>query len=278
MSAHRFRLTSLILVEERLREAIYFARALRRKSNADIVSYHLNAFLAAARSVTFILQKEMSRVQGFDSWWSDRQQELSRDSAARFFLKLRNFSQKEGRVSLVGTRDPKPGGSHWVFRFAGNSDKVPRELIHRDVDDCCIEHVAKLAALVLKCCERFPYHVSAWRALTPDGIQELGLSIHDICVAAGLPKEWAHADGGPPKEVVLRILRESIDDLDFRFLRRLANGRREGRTADAIPSDLGEDLLQRMVSHLEGPSRTLNMAEVAGELVLTMRQQCEKNE
>ena len=272
MTKHGIRLTSLILVEERLREAIYFARALGRQRNADVISYHLNAFLAAARSVTFILQKEMSRIQGFESWWSERQQELSRDNAARFFLKLRNFSQKEGRVSLVGTRVSKLGGSRWVFRFGGNSDKVPPELIHRDVDDCCIEHVAKLATLVLKCCERFPYHASARRALTPDGVQELGLSMRDICQAAGLPKEWADATGELPREEVLRIIREGVDDLDFRILRRLANGRPKTRTADAMHGDLGEDLLQRMVTHLESPDRALNIAEVVGELLLVQLQ------
>ncbi len=272
MNGHRIRLTSLILVEERLREASYFARALGRQRNADIISYHLNAFLSAARSVTFILQKEMSGIQGFESWWGEQQQELSRDSSARFFLKLRNFSQKEGRVSLVGTREPTPRGSRWVFRFAGNSDKVPLNLIHRDIDDCCIEHIAKLAALVLKCCERFPYHVSARRALTLNGVQELGLSMRDICEVAKLPKEWTDESGGLPREDVLRIIRESVDDLDFRFLRRLANGRRRTRAADALQGDLGEDLLKRMVSHLEGPSRALNIAEVVGELILAARQ------
>lgn len=267
-SEHGIRLTSLILVEERLREAFYFARELGKQRNAEIISYHLNAFLSASRSVTFILQKEMSRVGGFESWWSEQQQDLSHDKAARFFLKLRNFSQKEGRVSLVGTRVPKLGGSRWIFRFGGNSDKVPPELVHRNVDDCCIEHVAKLATLILKCCERFPYHVSARRALTPDGIQELGLSMHDICEAAGLPKYWGDASSELPQKEVLRIIRESVDDLDFKFLRRLANGRPKIRNADALQGALGEDLLRKMVTHLEAPERTLNMAEILGDLLL----------
>ncbi len=67
MSEYGIQLTSLILVLERLREAIYFARSLGRQRNADVISYHLNAFLTAARSVTFILQKELSRNQGFES-------------------------------------------------------------------------------------------------------------------------------------------------------------------------------------------------------------------
>lgn len=270
MTASRTRLTSLILVEERLREADYFSRELRRQRDLDVVHYYLNAFLSAARSVTFLLQKEMSRVAGFESWWGQQQQSLSQDNAARFFLKLRNFSQKEGRVSLVGVREHGTSRSSWTFRFAGNADKVPAELIHRDVTDCCTEHVAKIATLILRCCEHFPYHVSAHRALTIEGMRVLKLSMHDIFEAAGLPREWSNANDGAPEEDTLRIIRESLDDLDLRFLRRLADGvqKSKSRSSNVPPETFSEELLERMVTHLEGPNRILNVAELAGELFL----------
>jgi hypothetical protein len=53
----RVRLSSLLLVEERLLEAEYFSRRLRRLSGEPF-GYELNAFLSAARSVTFLMQKE----------------------------------------------------------------------------------------------------------------------------------------------------------------------------------------------------------------------------
>lgn len=271
MTTQRVRLTSLVLVEERLREADYFSRALSRHRDADTVSYHLNAFLSAARSVTFILQKVMSGVPEFADWWRERQEELSRDKAARFFLNLRNLSQHEGRVSLTGSRVSGASRSRWTFRFAGNPDRVPPELLNRDAAACCVEHVAKLAILTLKCCERFPYHVSARRALTSDGIQALGLSMGDICAAAGLPREWVDASAGLPQGEALRIIRESVDDLDFRLLRRLAKRRPKTRTSGASQDDFGEELLQRMVTNLEGPDRSLNIAQLAGELVLAKR-------
>jgi hypothetical protein len=52
--------------------------------------------------VTFLLQKEMAKVPGFAGWWDGQRCLLAGDAAAAFFLKLRNFSQKEGRISLVG--------------------------------------------------------------------------------------------------------------------------------------------------------------------------------
>lgn len=44
--------------------------------------YELNAFLAAARSVTFLLQKEMAKVPGFAAWWDGQRQLLAGDAAA----------------------------------------------------------------------------------------------------------------------------------------------------------------------------------------------------
>ena len=65
------RLNSLLLVEERLLEAEYFADRFRWL-RADEFGYEFNAFLSAARSVTFLLQKEMKEVAGFDVWWDAR--------------------------------------------------------------------------------------------------------------------------------------------------------------------------------------------------------------
>jgi hypothetical protein len=97
------RLRSLLLVEERLLEAEYFTKRLRLLRNPSFFAYNLNAFLSAARSVTFLLQKEMSGVPDFADWWEQQQTALKRDECARFFHELRNFSQKQGRVYVVGT-------------------------------------------------------------------------------------------------------------------------------------------------------------------------------
>jgi hypothetical protein len=92
------RLTSLLRVEERLMEAEYFAQRMRDLPDSTVLGYELNAFLSAARSVTFLLQKEFAAVDGFETWWSVDRATLGGDPAARFFLELRNFSQKQGRV------------------------------------------------------------------------------------------------------------------------------------------------------------------------------------
>ena len=148
------RLTSLLIVEERLLEADYFVGRLRRSVPYHL-SYNLNAFLSAARSATFLLQKEMANVPGFAPWWEVRRAELGADAAAKFFLALRNFSQKEGRVRTIGFRGPGAKG-RWRHSFVGGSLAVPDELYDREIADCCSDHLAKLARLTLQFADAFP--------------------------------------------------------------------------------------------------------------------------
>jgi hypothetical protein len=83
----RIRLRSLLLVEERLLEAEHFLKRLRLQSELSRFGFELNAFLSACRSVTYLLQKEMSGTSGFEGWWAQQQEQLKSDSAARFFKK-----------------------------------------------------------------------------------------------------------------------------------------------------------------------------------------------
>jgi hypothetical protein len=180
------RLISLLLVEERLVEAEYFRKRMAR-GRGEPFGYNLNAFLAAARSVTFLLQKEYSKIDNFAEWWTLEQATLAADPAARFFLELRNYSQKEGRISLVGTSLSQRSGkrSPWSYRFAGTSKAVPAALLNRDVVDCGREHLAKLAQIVLRFSNRFPFHSCPSRALTPEGVNALKIDLDDLDTALG---------------------------------------------------------------------------------------------
>jgi len=184
----RFRLTSLLRVEERLLEAEYFAKRMARE-HGEAVGYNLNAFLSAARSVTFLIQKEFSKIDGFAEWWARENAVLGNDPAARFFLELRNFSQKEGRISLVGLALHDHTGNRrprWSHRFAGTSKAVPAVLLNRDIVDCCREHLAKLANVALRFSDHFPFHACPSRALTPEGVKALGIDIDEAFATLGL--------------------------------------------------------------------------------------------
>ncbi|MDE0290962.1 MAG: hypothetical protein OXK19_00400, partial [Candidatus Dadabacteria bacterium] len=152
------RLKTLILVEEKLLEAEYFANRLRQLSG-DYFKYELNAFLSAARNVTWLLQKEMNEVAGFNDWWENCQKEKRKDPVMVFFKEMRNFSQKEGQVSMVGIQKLESSGQFfWSYRFAGNKKPVPAQLLNRDIAESCREHLSKLASIVLEFTDAFPYH------------------------------------------------------------------------------------------------------------------------
>lgn len=80
---------------EKLLEAEYFLARLRHSSGLEF-QFELNAFLSASRSLTFVLQKSMSNVPHFSEWYRLQQASMRADLAMRFFLELRNVSQKEG--------------------------------------------------------------------------------------------------------------------------------------------------------------------------------------
>lgn len=63
-----FRLTSLLLVEERLTEAEYFTRRVFGPLEPMAIGYELNAFLSATRSVTLLFQKEFLTSEDCIKW------------------------------------------------------------------------------------------------------------------------------------------------------------------------------------------------------------------
>jgi hypothetical protein len=249
--AAMIRLTSLLRVEERLLEADYFAGRLARLRGENH-GYELNAFLSAARSVTFLIQKELSKVPGFMAWWETQRRVLGDDAAASFFLELRNFSQKQGRVSVVGSGSRRGGRSRWTYYFAGTVDPVPAELLNRDVVDCCREHVAKLAALVLRCIDSFPHNCCPTLALTPEGVDALGLALDDVDEALGLARGYT-AVGPFSRDERIHMLQRQVGGLDFEVLQKLAAWKPRRRPKDVSPSGvLGERLRERLVARLEG--------------------------
>jgi len=83
--------------ELKLFEARYFLSLLRRYQHHEALClYHLDAFLAALRSVTFVLQKEATDSGEFASWYRAEQDRMRSDPALRVLKDLRNEAQKEG--------------------------------------------------------------------------------------------------------------------------------------------------------------------------------------
>jgi hypothetical protein len=228
-------------------EAEYFGRRMFDSPDSTILGYELNAFLSSARSVTFLLQKEFAAVDGFQAWWSADRSRLGADPAARFFLELRNYSQKQGPVSIVGMSDEN---RKWRHMFAGTAEPVPSVLLHRDVADCCLEHLAKLAQAILRAADAFPYHSCPTVALTPAGIAALGLDLDAIESTLGLPAAVSAARPDGTIEDLTRLYRRFVDAVDFDEMRRVADYKPSPplQRGDGFGFSLGLSMVERIES------------------------------
>ena len=239
---HNF--TTLRHPVEKLLEAEHFLARMTASYGLEF-QFELNAFLSASRSVTFHLQKALSDVQGFVVWYEQQQACMKADTTMRFFLELRNISQKQGPVSFVS--GSLPGGG-WTYRFVGRPLAVPKELAGRDVRACCAAHLRKLATLLVECAQTFPYHSCPGRAFTEEGMVALGYGWRDVDVALGLPPGYTEV-GNIPASEKLRILSREIKPLDLEAIERVAAGdfRVNGKQLQ-FPETSGTDLVDDMAA------------------------------
>lgn len=88
---------------EKLGEATYFIKKMRAayESNQPEYIYLMNAFISAARSVTFVMQKEYARIKGFKEWWE--QNEAKKSPAFENFNELRTITQHQKMINRSGT-------------------------------------------------------------------------------------------------------------------------------------------------------------------------------
>jgi len=76
--------------KEKLEEALYFLLQMRQSYiDRKRFIYNMNAFLNAARNVTFTLQDEFDKNQVFETWYAQKQKEMQGDKLMTFFNELR---------------------------------------------------------------------------------------------------------------------------------------------------------------------------------------------
>lgn len=237
-----FIFTSLRHPQEKLLEAEHFLGRLIKSDGLEF-QFELNAFLSASRSVSFVLQKAMAGVSSFSEWYAKQQVVMKADPAMRYFLELRNVSQKQGPVSCVG--GSLPGGG-WTYRFVGHPHDVPHELVGVDIGTGCAAHLAKLGVLLLDCTRAFPFQTCPALAFTEEGMAALGYGWDDVEAALSLPPGYTTVGDFPTSEK-LRILSREIEPLDIASIERIASGdiRADGAPID-FPASSGSDLVDRI--------------------------------
>ena len=86
--------------KRKLREAEQHFLLLENATNLDEMEGHFSAFLAAARTVTLALQKDLKDMSGFEEWYKTKQDEMRYDELCRFFKDLRDKDLHTGDSNI----------------------------------------------------------------------------------------------------------------------------------------------------------------------------------
>ena len=78
-------------------------RALKAYPNADDFTNAVNDLIPALRTVTFIIQKDLKHVEGFDDWYAYWQREMLNDVVMRWLVEARNHIEKQGDLDIRST-------------------------------------------------------------------------------------------------------------------------------------------------------------------------------
>jgi hypothetical protein len=155
----------------KLDEARFFFARFANTSNVRQAEFYFDAFLTAARSITFTLQAVCAHLPNFNAWYAVEQAALAADPMTRFLVDLRNETQKVGLVPVhrsgVGTRLSRGGRFHCqvAYRLAAlDGGTAPPA---GEVRAACQEHLHHLAQVVDRCYVQYAADVDPGGTLRP---------------------------------------------------------------------------------------------------------------
>ncbi len=208
-------------VESKVKEADYFLDMLEgKKHSPDEFSFILNAFASAARSITFSLQSVMSHYPNFEEWYQPRRQQLKENKLAKFFVELRNFTQKVGGAPIMHTGTKKNGKEHRYALFfpSEHLGTIPPG----DIVRLAQVYYTAILRIIKQCYEDYAVYVDPRKVFTVEGLLTLGWSIEDLEESCGLPRGWTDIDEDIPNKSQerLRVLRRECqkeEEMEYYF-------------------------------------------------------------
>lgn len=112
---------------QKFKEATYFlGKCAELYHEPEEFLFNLNAFIQALRNITFMLQSEPSRPEGFGDWYAIKQAEMKMSALLLKFVEARNIVVKQSSLKARSTarsgvfrgRHFKVGMKHSVPLFA----------------------------------------------------------------------------------------------------------------------------------------------------------------
>jgi len=165
------------ITRHKIQEAEYFLSKMKQFFEDDnTFAYNLSAFLSAARSITWYMQKQYKQRDGFAEWYCPHQIKMSADSELEYLNKVRVEDVHRKPVLSGATREltmtgdiilVKDGAS--VAEQAKEAEPKPptqsrQKTVRRwfpefrqvEVIEFCENQLTKLAKMVEECENRFP--------------------------------------------------------------------------------------------------------------------------
>ena len=92
----------------KMQEAIYFLEKMEQSFDDDTTfTYNFNAFLSAARSITFYMQKQYAHHEGFSLWYCQKQEKMKKDIELKYLNQARVGALKTEPINKGATREIK---------------------------------------------------------------------------------------------------------------------------------------------------------------------------
>lgn len=143
----------------KLDEASYFLSIMKQTFNDDSNNfiYNLNAFISAARSITFFMQEQYTQKDGFKNWYKNQQRTMKKDSDLVFLNAARvDVVHKKpiGTILEFTLMPPLSGmvaGEIPYENFTFTVDKRAFQKNEEDIIEFSETQLNKLAQLVNEC-------------------------------------------------------------------------------------------------------------------------------
>lgn len=193
-------------VEEKLAEAIFFLQKMQESdTNIFALRCYFSAFVSAARSVTFVLQFVLGKIDGFDQWYEKRRKEMQENEIMRFFLDRRNEALKEGITSINSGKFYKDERGQPV-RLYFFTNALGHRISETDVYTSSKKYIQILEELVKDCKRDFAKYADPDWWFSMKNLESEKLTIEDLEEKIGFPRGWTSL---VPQEERLRVLSET---------------------------------------------------------------------
>lgn len=150
------------------------------------------------------MQAALRDIDGFGSWYAEKQMALKKNKLARFFHEFRRVSQHIGDNVVVGGsyRDGKP-----LYHFGPIPDI--KEVPDIDVASACEEYFKITLELVYECYLTFNQVINGQWRYTRENFMSPGLTIEDAEASLGFPRGWSSVSGLSEDERWFYLRKES---------------------------------------------------------------------